>query len=171
MRYSVRSVGWAWSMWHHWALGISKDPRRRNGLIEINLHYVTWLGRTKRISREAGSTQWIIKEPEKISQTSVGDPWHFWCGSGSAGPYLSLTNPDPTPDLTPFFSDFKEKHFSSYFFSYNLPAGTLSSVYCFKDIVCQILFCKRYFSPLNTFMRKGKNPDPEPDPYLVPTSD
>jgi len=29
----------------------------------------------------------------------------------------------------------------------------------------KILFCKHYFSPLNTFMRKGK--DPDPDPYLV----
>jgi hypothetical protein len=28
----------------------------------------------------------------------------------------------------------------------------------------KILFCKHYFSPLNTFMRKGK--DPDPDPYL-----
>jgi hypothetical protein len=35
----------------------------------------------------------------------------------------------------------------------------------------KILFCKHYFSPLNTFMRKGKDPDPylclidpEPDP-------
>jgi hypothetical protein len=33
---------------------------------------------------------------------------------------------DPTPDPTPFFSDFKDaKKFI--FFSYNLPAGTLSS--------------------------------------------
>ncbi len=28
----------------------------------------------------------------------------------------------------------------------------------------KILFCKHYFSPLNIFMSKGK--DPEPDPYL-----
>ncbi len=28
------------------------------------------------------------------------------------------------------------------------------------------LFCKHYFSLLNTFMRKGKDPDLEPDPYL-----
>ncbi len=34
----------------------------------------------------------------------------------------------------------------------------------------KILFCRHYFSPLNTFMRKGKDPDlepePDPDPYL-----
>ncbi len=54
------------------------------------------------------------------------------------------------------------------FFSNNLPAGTLSSVlkmYFFAKIFCvKILFCKHYFSPLNTFMIKGK--DPNPDPYL-----
>ncbi len=43
---------------------------------------------------------------------------------------LWLTDPDPTPDPTPFFSDFKDdkKNFFSIFFSYNLPAGTVSSV-------------------------------------------
>jgi hypothetical protein len=40
-------------------------------------------------------------------------------------------DPDPssTPDPAPFFSDFEDaKKTCSYFFSYNLPAGTLSSV-------------------------------------------
>jgi hypothetical protein len=46
-------------------------------------------------------------------------------------------DPDPTPDLTPFFS----ANFFSFF---------------------QALF----FSSLNTFMRKGKDLDPDPDPYL-----
>jgi hypothetical protein len=53
------------------------------------------------------------------------------------------------------------------FFSYNLSAGTLSSVLkikFFAKILCKILFCTHYFSPLNLFMREGKNP--EPDPYL-----
>ncbi len=44
------------------------------------------------------------------------------------------------------------------FFSCNLPAGTLSSV--------KILFYKLYYRPLNTFMSKGKAPDPDPDLYL-----
>ncbi len=30
----------------------------------------------------------------------------------------------------------------------------------------KILFCKHYFSPLDTFMRKGKDPEPDPDPYF-----
>jgi hypothetical protein len=69
-------------------------------------------------------------------------------------------DPDPASDPTPFFSDFKDakKNFSN-----NLPAGTLSSV--FK----KNFSCKHYFSPLNTFMRKGKDPhqylwliDPDP---------
>jgi hypothetical protein len=34
----------------------------------------------------------------------------FWCGSGSADPYLWLMDPDPYPTLDPtsFFSDFKD---------------------------------------------------------------
>jgi hypothetical protein len=50
----------------------------------------------------------------------------FWCGSGSADPYLCLTDPDPTPVTTPgpipFFSDFKDakKINISHIFSHNL---------------------------------------------------
>jgi hypothetical protein len=73
-------------------------------------------------------------------------------------------DPDPTPDRTPCFCDFKDakSYLSfSYLFSYNLPAGTLSldlKIYFLAK--AKILFCKLYFSPLNTFMRKGKDPDP-----------
>jgi hypothetical protein len=70
--------------------------------------------------------------------------------------------PNSTPDPTTFFSDFldaKKKIFI--FFSYNLPTGTSSSDFCVK-----ILFFRHYFSPLNTFMRKGNDPDPDPDLYL-----
>ncbi len=49
-------------------------------------------------------------------------------------------DPDPTLDPTPFFSDFK---------GFGLK-------FCVK-----ILFCKHYFRPLNTFMRKEKEMDPE----------
>jgi hypothetical protein len=57
-------------------------------------------------------------------KSSVEDPWHF---VPDADPYLWLTDPDPTP----FFSDFKEakKKFFLHIFSYNLPTGTLSSVF------------------------------------------
>jgi hypothetical protein len=49
-------------------------------------------------------------------------------------------DPDPTPDLTPFFSDFEDakKKFLT-FLSYNLPAGTLSSVLKIKFFAKQIL--------------------------------
>jgi hypothetical protein len=66
-----------------------------------------------------------------------------------------------------------QKNVFSIFFYYNLPAATLPSVfnlllhyrqsliYCFKDKFCvKILFCKHYFSELDAFMRKGKDPDP-----------
>jgi hypothetical protein len=51
--------------------------------------------------------------------TGVGDPGQFGANSD---PRLR-TDPDPTPDLTPFFSDFKDakKLFFSYFFLITYP--------------------------------------------------
>jgi hypothetical protein len=46
---------------------------------------------------------------------------------------------DPTLDPTPFFSDLKDAKFLYIFFSYNLPAGTFSSIikiYFFAKILC-----------------------------------
>jgi hypothetical protein len=59
-----------------------------------------------------------------------------------------------------------KKVFFSYFFSYNSLTGTLCSVlkilfYAKKNFILQALF-----QPLNTFMRKGKDLEPDPDPYL-----
>jgi hypothetical protein len=87
----------------------------------------------------------------------------FWCGSGSSDPHLGLvdSDPGPTPDPTPLFSDFEDAN--SRFVSQNLPAGTLSSALKFDFLLkccVQILFCEHYFNPLNTFVRKGKEPDP-----------
>jgi hypothetical protein len=61
------------------------------------------------------------------------------------------------PDPNPFFSDFKDakKIFFLYIFSYSLLTNTLFSVFK-KLFFVKILFLKQYFSPLNTFMRKGK---------------
>jgi hypothetical protein len=47
-------------------------------------------------------------------------------------------------------------------FSYILLAVALSAVLkvlIFAKIFSKILFCKHYLSPLNTFMRKGKDLD------------
>ncbi len=55
-------------------------------------------------------------------------------------------------------------------FTHNLPAGFIFRLYstALKINFCVIiLFCKHYFSPFNIFMRKGK--DPVPDPYLCLT--
>ena len=54
-----------------------------------------------------------------------------------------------------------KKKFHIFFLKTYLPYIIFSKQFCIE-----ILFCKHYFSPLNTFMRKGKVPDPEPDPYL-----
>ncbi len=94
---------------------------------------------------------------KRTGKTSVGDPWHF---SATPDPY-------PTPGPTNFFSllgwgwGWKKIFFSYYF--YNLHAGTLSSVLKIKFLrkfCVKIFFCKNYFSPLNIFMRIGKDPDP-----------
>jgi hypothetical protein len=58
-----------------------------------------------------------------------------------------------------------KKIFFSTFFSHNLPTGTSlqSKKLNFLLKLCvKILFCRHYFNPLNTFMRKGKDPgDPK----------
>jgi hypothetical protein len=68
--------------------------------------------------------------------------------------------PAPTPDPTSFFIDFKDAkklfliicpqvhHLQFKKFNFLLRFGV------------KMLFCRHYFSPLNTFMRKGKDPDP-----------
>jgi hypothetical protein len=76
------------------------------------------------------------------------------------------------PDPTPFFSDFKDakKYFIS-IFSYNLPAGILSSVIAKILFVAKILCLNPILQTLlqtaQPFMRKGK--DPDPDPHLSKT--
>jgi hypothetical protein len=67
-------------------------------------------------------------------------------------------DPDPAldTDATSFFVDFKyakqTHHLQSKKYKFFLK-------FCGK-----ILFCRHYFSPLNTSMRKGKVPQPDPDP-------
>jgi hypothetical protein len=50
---------------------------------------------------------------------------------------------DPAPDPTPFFIDFKDA----------------KKIHIFL-ITCPQAHHLHYFSPLNTLMRKGKDPDP-----------
>ncbi len=73
-----------------------------------------------------------------ITLTSVGDPWHFGCGSrsGSPDPYLWLMDPDPTP----FFSDLKDAKKIIFLHLTQLPVSTstLSSIlkiYFFSKIL------------------------------------
>jgi hypothetical protein len=56
--------------------------------------------------------------------------------------------PDPDPDPTSFSLILSAKE-KNYFF-------------------VKMVFCRHYFTPLNTFMRKGKDLelDPDPDPHL-----
>jgi hypothetical protein len=78
-------------------------------------------------------------------------------------------DPDPTPDPTSFFSDLKDakQNFLIFCFLYLSYLPYLQSFFNFLPKVCvRILFCKHYFSLLNTFMRKGKDPEPDQDPYF-----
>jgi hypothetical protein len=78
---------------------------------------------------------------------------------------------DPTSDPTPFFIGFKaakKSNFSNFFLItcpqvHHLQTKKLNILlkFCVK-----MLFCKHYCSPLNTFMKKGKVSDPDPNPHL-----
>ncbi len=74
-------------------------------------------------------------------------------------PHLWLIDPDP---------DAKKYIFLSHFF---LSTCRRYILFCLKinffvKFCVKILFCRHYFSPLNTFMRKRKDPEPDPDPHL-----
>ncbi len=67
-----------------------------------------------------------------------GDSWRFGADP-DLDPHLSLMDPDPTPNLTPFFGDTKDEKKKFIFFSYSLPAGKLYSVlkiWFFAKILC-----------------------------------
>ncbi len=91
----------------------------------------------------------------------VGDPWHF------------SAEPDLDPDPTSFLINFKDatKHmFVSNFFRITCQQAhhLQSKKFNFLPKFCvKILFCWHNFSPLNTSMRKGKEPDPDPWLWLM----
>ncbi len=65
------------------------------------------------------------------------------------------------PGSVPLPNGFGSGSHFSYFFLITCPQA-LSSVLQLNFLLklcIKILFCKHYFSPLNTFMRKGKDPD------------
>jgi hypothetical protein len=74
---------------------------------------------------------------------------------------------DPTLDPTPFFGNFKDAkyNFSSFFIAYlQLHYFSLKNL-IFSKILCYNFISNHYFSPLNTFMRKEKDTEPDLDPY------
>ncbi len=87
-------------------------------------------------------------------------------GSVSPDPYLWLMDP------TPFFIEFEDAK-KNIFFQIHFFLLTCAQVHRLQSkkfnfllkFCVQMLFCRHYFSPLNTFMRKGKEPDP--DPHLL----
>ncbi len=51
-----------------------------------------------------------------IGVASVGNPCHFGADPDRADPNLWLFDKDPTPDPTPFYSDFKDGENYYYYF-------------------------------------------------------
>ncbi len=95
----------------------------------------------------------------------------FW---SDPDPYLWLTDPDLDP--TTFIIDCvrmqRKNFFSSYFILITCPQAHHLQSKKFNFLLIfwvKTLFCRHYFRPLNTFLRKGKDPDPhlwlmDPDP-------
>ncbi len=91
----------------------------------------------------------------------------FWCGSdsGSQDPYLWKMDPDPTPDPTPFFIDFRMHIFHiSYFFLITCPqAHHLQS----RKSNFLLKFCvKIYFEAIISVRSAHLWEKKDPDPYL-----
>jgi hypothetical protein len=73
--------------------------------------------------------------------------------------------PGPTPYPTPFFIDFKnvKKKFNIFFLLLTQRYIILSlKNNFFFNFVLKFYLAKHYSSPLKTFMRKGKDPEPDP---------
>ncbi len=97
---------------------------------------------------------WSIRQSRNVvccwlRHSSVGDSWHF---GADPDPYFWLMDLDPTP----FFFDIKnaKKIFCFHIFSHNLLTGFRLKINFLLQFCVKILFCRHYFSPLNTFMRK-----------------
>jgi hypothetical protein len=75
--------------------------------------------------------------------------------------------PDPTPDQTPFFIEFKDAKKQIFLITCSQVHHLQSKkIYFLLKFCVKMIFCRDYLSSLNTFMRKGKNPQPDPDPHL-----
>ncbi len=79
---------------------------------------VTWSVWLKPYFPVPGFHSWILIYFKECKMNQCWESMTFWCGSGSANPYLWLTNPDTTPDPDPFFSDFKDAKKNQIFFPY-----------------------------------------------------
>ncbi len=156
-------------LWVIFAL-LDPDPDSESGSgIRIRIHWPDWI--RIRIRSPAynliirGADQlffmwsWIRIPREIVFDLSVvyNQCWGsvtFWCGSGS----IPLTNWSRSCSFRQWSSICQEKRI---FF---LLIFLLFLRYIY--VILQKLFCRHYFSPLNTFMRIGKDPEPEPDLHL-----
>jgi hypothetical protein len=82
----------------------------------------------------------------------------FWLRIQTRG--LTNLDPAPNPDRGLFFSDFKDAQKNFHIFFLQLTLSLVLNFFLLK-FCAKILFCNHYFSLLNTFMRKGKDLDPD----------
>ncbi len=87
----------------------------------------------------------------------------FWygCGFESPDPYLGFADPDADPDavLVPDADAVPYQNLQRHLrMKKNFILNRIEYI--------KILFCNHDFGTLNTFMRKGKDPDLDPDPNL-----
>ncbi len=96
-------------------------------------------------------------EDWRISLEQCWDSVTFWYGSGSVDPCLWLSDPVPVP----FFSGFKVPKKYFHIFSYNLPAGTFSSVLILNFLLkfCSNFILQALFQSTQHLFEKGKEPD------------
>ncbi len=110
----------------------------------------------------------ILQDPfhyfssRKPSKKQCWESVTFRCRSGSA-PLTNGSGSNSGSDS--FFSDFKDakKNFFSYFFLVTNPHRhiifSLKIFYFLQKCCVKILYWKHYFILLNTFLRKGKDPE------------
>jgi hypothetical protein len=108
LEYDLGHVQWGQRL-EHWPLSASTSMSGGEG---GNVWFVPWL-----ILEAVRNGFWhgLLSCELLPVPAAFFNPWTqcwgsltFWCGSGSADPHLWLMDPDPTPDPTPFFRDFKD---------------------------------------------------------------
>jgi hypothetical protein len=81
-------------------------------------------------------------------QCCVGDPGHFGA-AGFSDLYLWQTDPDPTPDPTPFFSHFSQDEKKVFFHIFFILVTSRNIIFSLRNLIfCENFVLKFYFSSI-----------------------